>query len=105
LHEIDAKVAEDVSNGNKILKNPTSDEKYHSFIEKIYKEAGNRGCFLGNSIASDHCFFKSRLEYNVQRRGVLWRLDAGSGTIFIRGCLQAAFISVFIVCPDIPGGM
>ena len=38
LHEIDAKVAEDVSNGNKILKNPTSDEKYHSFIEKIYQK-------------------------------------------------------------------
>lgn len=34
---------------------------------KIYKEAGNRGCFLGNSIASDHCFFKSCLECNVQR--------------------------------------
>ena len=33
------------------------------------------------------------------------RLDAGSGTIFIRGCPQAAFISGFIVCPDIPGGM
>ena len=38
LHEIDAKVAEDVSNGNKILKNPASDEKYHSFIEKIYQK-------------------------------------------------------------------
>ena len=38
LHEIDAKVAEDVSNGNKILNNPTSDEKYHSFIEKIYQK-------------------------------------------------------------------
>ena len=38
LHEIDAKLAEDVSNGNKILKNPTSDEKYHSFIEKIYQK-------------------------------------------------------------------
>lgn len=38
LHEIDAKVAEDVLNGNKILKNPTSDEKYHSFIEKIYQK-------------------------------------------------------------------
>ncbi len=37
LHEIDAKVAEDVSNGNKILKNPTSDEKYHSFMRKYIR--------------------------------------------------------------------
>lgn len=61
--------------------------------------------FPGKQYCIGSLLFKSRLEYNVQRRGVLWRLDAGSGTIFIRGCLQAAFISVFIVCPDIPGGM
>ena len=46
-------------------------ETYNLYVkkrwEKIYKEAGNRGCFLGNSIASDHCFFKSCLECNVQR--------------------------------------
>ena len=37
-YHLHAKVAEDVSNGNKILKNPTSDEKDHSFIEKIYQK-------------------------------------------------------------------
>ncbi|MFQ8777197.1 MAG: hypothetical protein ACLR78_07005 [Roseburia sp.] len=46
LHEIDAKVAEDVSNGNKILKNPTSDEKYHSFIEKIYQKYPRNADFI-----------------------------------------------------------
>lgn len=38
LHEIDAKVQEDISNGSKILNHLPDDGMYHSFIEKIYQK-------------------------------------------------------------------